>query len=238
MTLHFLLQADDVTLMEKRAVRQAAMLSDAMCSTRYLADMEARLPDANVITPVGTVEFVLAMARCNSIPLPGHLSYPPCLCSETFLRRRIWEGKWGEAEDDEFVKPLLDIKFFTGALRRDITEAISDDYPVWISEPVSFLCEWRYYILNSQIVGAGRYDDGEDDCPEPDLRLVQRAVDVMCETGAPAGYALDFGVLHDGQTALVEANDGWALGFYRGSCSPSDYAALLHTRWQEIVGCR
>ena len=31
---------------------------------------------------------------------------------------------------------------------------------------------------------------------------------------APAGYALDVGVLSDGRAALVEVNEGYAIGFY------------------------
>lgn len=87
----------------------------------------------------------------------------------------------------------------------------------------------------AQIIGAGRYDDLEDDMPEPDITIVQSAAKKMKLSGGPVAYALDFGVLDDGRTALVEANDGWALGYYKGTCSYKDFARLLHGRWTELT---
>ena len=51
---------------------------------------------------------------------------------------------------------------------------------------------------------------------------------------APAGYALDIGVTHDGRTLLVEVNDGYALGSY--GLQHNLYAKLLSARWAEMVG--
>jgi hypothetical protein len=50
---------------------------------------------------------------------------------------------------------------------------------------------------------------------------------------APSAYGIDFGVLSTGQTALVEFNDGYALGAYK--ISSSAYTDLLLTRWNELV---
>jgi hypothetical protein len=51
----------------------------------------------------------------------------------------------------------------------------------------------------------------------------------------PAGMSLDFGVTDKGETILVEANDGWALGYYPwGNLTPSGYANLIVERWMEI----
>lgn len=51
---------------------------------------------------------------------------------------------------------------------------------------------------------------------------------------AVAGYAIDVGLLDDGQLALVECNDGFALGLYPGM-APSRYAELLFARWRELL---
>jgi hypothetical protein len=53
---------------------------------------------------------------------------------------------------------------------------------------------------------------------------------------APSAYGIDFGVLSTGQTALVEANDGYALGAYEIAEEP--YTDLLFTRWKELLGSR
>jgi hypothetical protein len=52
---------------------------------------------------------------------------------------------------------------------------------------------------------------------------------------APAGYAIDIGATPVGP-CLVEANDGWALGYYRwGNMKPRDYVQLITERWLQIV---
>ncbi|MBW8810364.1 MAG: ATP-grasp domain-containing protein, partial [Lysobacter sp.] len=51
---------------------------------------------------------------------------------------------------------------------------------------------------------------------------------------APAAYGIDFGVLCDGQTALVEANDGYSLGAYK-KISNAVYTDLVMARWAELV---
>lgn len=63
---------------------------------------------------------------------------------------------------------------------------------------------------------------------------MQAAVDAYARSGhAPGAYAIDFGVLTTGATALVEANDGYALGAY--AIAADAYADLLLRRWQELL---
>ncbi len=236
--MHFLLQREEISVVEKRIVRQAAMLSDARISILSLnAAIPAEIPIEAV--PVGSVEFVSGVMSARSLETPPHMTYPIELLGPgaPFLRRDVWSATFADARRDLFVKPRDEIKRFTGALFQDLPldVSISPNYPVWLSERVNFVSEWRYYVLKGQIVGAGRYDDGDDDLPAPDIGLVTAAIGAMTAAGGPAGYALDFGVLDDGRTALVEANDGWALGYYRGTCSHLDYARLLHARWEEIL---
>ncbi|MFN7976011.1 MAG: ATP-grasp domain-containing protein [Acidobacteriota bacterium] len=50
---------------------------------------------------------------------------------------------------------------------------------------------------------------------------------------ARAGYGIDFGVLADGRTALVEMNDGYGLGSY--ALDPDLYTDLLVARWEELM---
>lgn len=239
--MNFLLQKDEVCKVERNTIISAAMLTDAKLIRLSLQALRERRIDAIPVeaVPVGTVEFVSEVMSARDIALPEHLSYPDCLRS--FLLREIKPGVFADAIGDVFVKPYRGIKRFTGALLPDLladpdTFTLAADYPVWISEPVSFVSEWRYYILNGAIVGAGRYDDGPDESPIPDPSTIKLAADAMSSRGAPAGYALDFGVLNDGRTALIEANDGWALGYYKGSCTHVDYARILHARWMDLLG--
>ena len=67
-----------------------------------------------------------------------------------------------------------------------------------------------------------------------DLGTVQRALAAYRESGdAPSAYGIDFGVLKTGETALVEANDGYALGAYEIAAKP--YTDLLVRRWHELL---
>ena len=107
---------------------------------------------------------------------------------------------------------------------------------VALATPVRFLCEWRYYVVEGQLAGAARYDSLVRGrrlvCT---VRVVREAIQLMrSDPGSPVSYALDFGVLESGVAALVEANDGWALGLYSRSLSPRDYHRLLRTRWDQL----
>jgi hypothetical protein len=249
--MKFLLQSDKVSEVEKRVITHASMVLDFEIISKPLQTLlsddtlKSTLPiDA---APVGTVEFFAAVLKLHGIDIPEHISYPKCLHKKEFLQRKIRTGIFSDAMDHEFVKPRYDIKKFTGDLVKNLPLDlfIEHAYPVYISDPVEFVSEWRYYIVNNKIMGAGRYDDGADEAPKPDINLIQKALDLM-RTHSLAGYALDFGVLSTGETALIEANDGWALGFYKGEiegmrcsfegpCGPRHYAQLLHARWIQII---
>lgn len=47
------------------------------------------------------------------------------------------------------------------------------------------------------------------------------------------GYGIDFGILKNGETSLVEWNDGFALGSY--GLDKNIYTDLLLSRWKQIV---
>jgi hypothetical protein len=49
---------------------------------------------------------------------------------------------------------------------------------------------------------------------------------------------LDWGELEWGEPALVEVNDAWALGFYKGTLSDKDYIEMLYARWQQLISTR
>lgn len=117
------------------------------------------------------------------------------------------------------------------------------DTRVWTSTPVHWLSEVRCYVMDGRLLGQARYDDGADDAPLP----VQQAIDSMIatmqrdsgdEATAPVAYSLDVGVMSCGTTALVECNDAWALGFYKGTLDRADYFQMLWRRWQQLLQLR
>lgn len=198
--------------------------------------------DAAVIGGIGTVRTALAQLGA---PEPANIDYPESLAE--FLRRRVWRSTIREAhglcvadrfDPPVFIKPVTGHKEFTGhvlAVYRDLIRTAGwaheePDTAVWISEVVEFVAEWRYFVQRGEIVGVGHYFGDPLRAPDPD---VVRAA-VAAYTDAPAAYVIDFGVLADGSTAMVEVNDGFSFGCY--GLNPYAHAHMLTARWLEMVG--
>jgi hypothetical protein len=239
---------------EARAVTHAALLADIRLVVAPVADL-ARHREAlakGQALPQGSVKYVREAMRVGGIREPQFSGYPRVL--EAFFERKIWQGTKADlarAREPVFVKPVK-TKLFTGfvppagASAQSLDEhdqeqwqalqALAEDEPLWFSEPVRFLSETRFYVVSGRVLGGARYDPlGADDAPCVPAEIAQRAADAWQEQGdAPAAYALDFGVLVDGRFALVEANDGWALGLYGKALSPRQYLEFLSARWRQI----
>jgi hypothetical protein len=202
--------------------------------------------------PVGSVEYVREAMRLAQVLEPPNLSYPEPLAH--LLRRRVERRRAGDVIGRWFVKPVR-TKAFTGFVFDTMQDPdtlcehdreqhaafmeLPADEPVWISEPVKFLCEWRYYVHDGRIVGQARYDpDGADDAPLPDRDLVVGAVSAMLDVPSSHTFAIDMGVLDSGETALVECNDAWALGLYGRGLDSKAYLQMLWSRWQELASAQ
>ncbi len=186
--------------------------------------------DPGTIT-VGSVAFVRrALRRLGAEPRP--LDDPPRLTG--YLGRRIWQTTWSEVRsriDDPgvsvFVKPIECDKAFSGyvvASFRDLirTARWPGEMRLWASEPLPFVSEWRYFVRRGRIIGVG-HDKG-DPLRYLDASIVRAAVDDYGE-GAPVAFGIDFGVIEDGGTRLVEVNDGFSLGCL--GLGPLAYSGLL-----------
>lgn len=221
----FVLQTGPCLLREKAIVR--SILPSGACAWAITAEEARTYPEA---VPLGSVEFVEDFARVHKIEIPPFDTYPDAL--RAYLKRGVREIGFGCASQDSFVKPIK-VKRFTGNIKRGVTEMVSPGTPVWESDVVRFTQEWRCYVLHRELIGFARYDDFEDDDQEPPPSLLERMIGAF--TDSPVGYSLDVGLCERGW-ALVEANDGWALGFYKGTVSASDYIRLIAGRWGEIRG--
>lgn len=199
-----------------------------------LKDIEGQLP-------VGTVEFVQTCLRRLGRPAPPPPDYSGL---EHFLHRNLWEtikGRIATRPEPVFLKPRNAYKTFTGfVLGTDpeqdaIVQGLPDNFPVWVSEPVTFLSECRYYVKENALMGFGRYDDGDETAPLPDPAVIRNAIACMTQQGM-ASYALDFGVLDSGETALVEVTDAWASGYYKdGTMTPLMFLDWLDTRYRQLA---
>ena len=197
--------------------------------------------------PVGGLGFVRSRLRALGVPIE-EIDYPEPLAEAGFLGRALSSSmmsdiRQGSVPRPIFVKPRAKAKSFTGLVvssQEDLLRVshVPDDEPVWVSEPVRFLCEWRAYVADGGILGAHRYSPYSDwrarETPSLDIAALDRMVAAFEESGeAPRGYSLDVGTTDDGRLLLVEVNDGYSLGCY--GLDSALYARLLASRWEELV---
>jgi ATP-grasp domain, R2K clade family 3 len=186
----------------------------------------------------GYIGDVLRALRKIGRPAPPSVDYPPEL--REFLGRSIREGTLGEARamaEPVFVKPVQH-KLFTGLVfcstdadaRRSVV-TLPDEVPVFLSEPVKFVAEYRCFVLDFEILDCRRYVG--DFGVAPDRAVIEAAVRALVGR-APRAFSLDWGVSDGGKTLLVEMNEGYALGHY--GLAPTLYARMLSARWHELAG--
>jgi len=236
---------------ESRIADQYSMVSDVPNkAVRFesLGDHTNALRLGNTL-PVGSVEFMRKAMALAGIIEPANISYPEVL--RGYLRREVKQRLAGQVLGHWFIKPVT-TKAFTGFVfdtlgnpehlsgydraQYNVFLSLPPDTPVWISEPVTWLSEFRYYVINGEVRGDGRYDDAPDDMPAPDRSLVSEMAWLMaCDNDPLAAFSLDVGVLDSGETALIECNDAWALGYYKGSLSHKDYILMLRMRWEQMI---
>jgi hypothetical protein len=186
---------------------------------------------------LGSIGFIQeALVKLNQ-PVPAPLDYPESL--QKFLGRKITQSTINQIANhpdawNVFVKPKGITKKFTGRLVQSTKDLIGCgdphmDTPVWVSEPVSFIAEWRVFIRYQQILGVRQYKGDWRASFSP--AIIEEAVKAYKDQ--PAGYALDFGLTQDHKFLLVEANDGYSLGNY--GLFYIDYAKLLSARWAQLT---
>lgn len=200
------------------------------------------LPITRRTLVVGGIPVMHAAANQLGVKLPLADNLPSCLAK--YRGRRIWTSTWGQLRKEYarrgpveplWVKPFRQHKGFPpiaiyNSDDIDGSSHLPDSYEVLVSEYVLFDSEWRCFVVHGEILDLCRYQG--DVFKYPDPKVVKAAVADHQPT-APAGYGIDFGVLSDGRTVLVEANEGYSLNPY--GLEANDYADLLTARWIQLM---
>lgn len=241
--MKFILQSDlEICTLERAAVRHAVMKvpADAVPLVRQgnLAEVCRILPGEAAAEreacPVGTVEFCRAWMCAVGVDEPEPIDYPPSL--DFALHRSVRQTTFAQAAAGSWVKPVS-TKAWEPHVKQSEADHLGDE-PVWEAPVIpdqDWLAQWRVYVVEGVIVGAGRYDDNEQEYDLPRI-VVASWVDAYTASGqSPAGYALDVALWPGNRLALVEVTDGWAIGYYKGDCSATNYARLLAARWSQII---
>lgn len=192
-------------------------------------------PEAMVAGFIGDVKLAL---KKMGLPMPPELDYPEEL--KEFYGRDIWTGtlkdvkEWPvEDKGPVFVKSTRQ-KLITGLIwhktkaNRLTLATYDEDTPVFMSNVVNFISESRCYILDGKILDVKRYKGSYSVGPAEEV--VEAAVAAY---KGPRAYVIDFGVTKEGQTLIVEVNDGFAMGNY--GLHAIAYARMLEARWEELT---
>lgn len=220
-------------VMERRDVPWTSYLLKNLQRRRVTLSRDALL--------VGDWDCVRAALTQLGVAPPEPDDYPASL--RAFLQRRVWRSTLAAVESSlrdgslgaVFVKPAARHKRFTGRVVCDPYEAASlaaygRREPVWCAEVVRWQSEHRVYVVGDDIVGIDCYDGAG----ALDMGVVHEALATLRRAGeAYAACGIDFGVLDTGNTALVERNDGVALGAYSLAAEP--YTEVVTRRWHELV---
>lgn len=203
-----------------------------------LADSQINLAECELI--VGSVEAVCCGFQLLSIPIPAPNYYPEELSE--FLHRSVWKGLQEDvvksviAGKPVFAKPFR-WKLFTGRVFHSsakvdmIFDGLPKNEQLWLGDPVTWLSEYRVYVINNCIEACCIYAGNENIIP--DFKVIERAISILGASNPPAAYAIDWGVLLEGSTALVEMGDGFSMGAYKG-IYPKQYFRFLKTRWDQL----
>lgn len=201
------------------------------------------LPLAKDTLVVGGVPVVEAAFTALGITVPVADNLPAVLSK--YRGRKVWTSAWGELRA-QYGKKGPPEPLWVKSLRRNkgspslavydaddmsAASALPDAHEVLVSEYITFVSEWRCFVRHGQILDLCRYQG--DVFRYPDAKVVKEAVADHSRV-APAGYGIDFGVLTDGRTVLVEVNEGYSLNPY--GLESMEYAELLEARWLQLMG--
>jgi hypothetical protein len=203
-----------------------------------------QLPITKDTLVVGYVATVLAALKHLGIQAPATNDYPRALTP--YFHRSLWESTVGQLVEGVysgnppiFAKPKDQKKRFTGRVfgypdDLSFLNGASKTTPLLCAEVVDWLSEYRVFVVRGEIVGIRHY--AGDPSIAIDQQSVVDSVRILEQSReTTVAYAIDFGVISTGQTAVVEWNDGFSLGSY--GLDKTVYTDLLIVRWCEITGC-
>lgn len=170
--------------------------------------------------------------------------YPESL--KPYLHRKVWEDELGNIrreifaegylKNPIFIKPKDKLKRFTGFVLETVDDLANckgagNQTKVWCSEPVVFIDEFRCYFKRGTKPVIGCYRESFNESNR--IKVQQFLNSLILGREFPGAFALDLGTLSTGEVALIEMNDAFSLGLYKG-CSPDFYAKCLIERWNEL----
>lgn len=135
----------------------------------------------------------------------------------------------------KFIKPYGTIKAFTGFVMmsgklKDLEKNTYGYKGLYqVHDVINFVSEYRMYIHKGKILGLCR--DYGDFLTFPDKNRILEILEAS--PIEVSSYTIDVGVTDEGETLVIEFNDGWSLGNY--GLDEDDYFNFVKDRWLEIT---
>jgi len=203
---------------------------------------------AGMCLPVGSPEFVRACMRAAGIDEPNWNCYPRELASHLAGHpRKVSAAAALQWTRPAFIRPARGSAFRAFVLREELQAMdrwektqllrllrLPGTAAVWVSRVLPIVAEWRYYVLNGEVVGYAPSGPVSRD-KSPAIGEVSSMIAAAPSEGA---FALDVGVLRDGSTSLLRVRDAWAVEWYPFAPEAPDPLAFLHflwARWSEML---
>lgn len=183
----------EVSINKYNAQVSAHLLGEEVVLSSDFSELETLTREDLIVDYIAETRLLLSWMGID-IPV---IDYPEELSE--FYGRTIREGLMGEIVNipdnwGKFIKPKAGSKVFTGRVvngTRDLVGiGLPFDYPIWISDIVEFVAEWRCFVLNGEVLDVRPYTG--DYHAQYDASVIDKAVAAW--DSAPRAYGLDIGV--------------------------------------------
>lgn len=201
---------------------------------------------------IGSVESCISFFEICGIETPKYIGYPDEL--KKFLHRDVRTCKVKDLDDKfpYFIKPMNDVKLFTGttvANKNQLklfkeqhsikTPGVKDMHPInpetmlYVTDAIDIQSEFRCFVHKGKLKGIQYY--AGDFTQFPDVMEINKMINEY--KSANVSYTLDVGVVYtkggSEVTALIEVNDMWAVASY--GFDAKQYVRMTIDRFQEIA---
>ena len=163
-----------------------------------------------------------------------------------YLKRQVINTTLAEARnisETMFIKPAADkcfpAKVYQSGKQLPIIEALSDDTPVLVSEPVEWEIEFRCFIQRRTLQAISSYWSNGDSTEQADgswyateseyKQAAEFCTEVINDSQVklPDAVVVDVGIIKDKGWAVIEANSVYSSGLY--GCDPIAVIKVIQT---------
>lgn len=132
-----------------------------------------------------------------------------------------------------FIKPYDKHKLFNGVKVNSLVDLIplkniKSNEKIIYSEVVNIISEYRFFILNNEIIGCSYYKG--DSLKFPNIEFVKEILRNIQHY--PIAFSIDIWIKEDGKNILIETNDSFALGAY--NLDYFSYSKIIEERWYDL----